>query len=85
MISTSDGYLVAASGKSLLLGEDAVGTQQFILLEKSGKQTGQFDAPHLMYLNGMVRLNSETILAVDSFAGMIWKVDTKTQKINSWI
>jgi hypothetical protein len=85
LISTSDGYLVATSGKSLLLGEDVVGTQQFILLDKSGKQTGQFDAPQVMYLNGMVRLNSETILAVDSLAGMIWKVDTKTQKISSWI
>jgi hypothetical protein len=36
LISTSDGYLVAASGKSLLLGEDVVKTQQFILLDKSG-------------------------------------------------
>ncbi len=85
LISTSDGYLVATSGKSLLLGEDVVGTQQFILLDKSGKQTGQFDAPQVMYLNGMVRLNTETILAVDSLAGMIWKVDTKTQEISSWI
>jgi sugar lactone lactonase YvrE len=85
LISTSDGYLVSASGKSLLLGEDVVGTQQFVLLDKSGKQIGQFDAPQIMYLNGMVRLNSETILAVDSLAGMIWKVDTKTQKISPWI
>lgn len=85
LISTSDGYLVAASGKSLLLGEDVAGTQQFILLDKRGNQTGQFDAPQVMYLNGMVRLNSETILAVDSLAGMIWKVNTKTQKMSPWI
>ena len=85
LISTNDGYLVAASGKSLLLGEDVVKTQQFLLLDKSGKQIGQFDAPQVMYLNGMVRLNNETVLAVDSLAGTIWKVDTKTQKITPWI
>lgn len=85
LISTEDGYLVAASGKSLLLGEDVVKTQQFILLDKKGKQVGQFDAPEVMYLNGMVRLNSETILAVDSLSGNIWKVNLKTQKISSWI
>jgi len=85
LISTNDGYLVAASGKSLLLGENVVGTQQFILLDKDGKQTGQFDAPQVMYLNGMARLNSETILAVDSLAGIIWEVDTTTQKISPWI
>jgi len=85
LISTDNGYLVAASGRSVLLGEDVVGTQQFILLDKSGKQTGQFEAPQIMYLNGMVRLNSEIILAADSLSGNIWQVNPKTQKITSWI
>jgi len=85
VISIDDGYLVAASGKSLLLGENVVGTQQFILLDKNGKQTGNFDSPQVMYLNGMVRLNNEIILAVDSLSGNIWQVNPKTQKITSWI
>lgn len=85
LISIEDGYLVAASAKSLLLGEDVVKTQQFILLDKKGKHVGQFDAPEVMYLNGMVRLNSEIILAVDSLSGNIWKINPKTQKISSWI
>ncbi len=85
LISTDDGYLVSASGKSFLLGENVVGTQQFILLDKTGKQTGKFEAPQVMYLNGMVRLNSEIILVADSISGTIWKVNPKTQKITSWI
>jgi len=85
VISIDDGYLVAASGKSLLLGENVIGTQQFILVDKNGKQTGKFDAPQVMYLNGMVRLNNETILAADSLSGNIWQINPKTQKITSWI
>ncbi|QHJ10497.1 hypothetical protein FX988_00711 [Paraglaciecola mesophila] len=85
LISIDGGYLVAASGKSLLLGENVVGSQQFILLDKNGKQTGQFDAPQVMYLNGMVRLGNNVILAVDSLSGNIWQVNPKTQEISSWI
>lgn len=85
LISIDNGYLVAASGKSLLLGEDVVGTQQFVLLDKNGKQTGQFYAPQVKYLNGMVRLNSDVILAVDSLSGNIWQVNPTTQEISSWI
>lgn len=85
LVSTNEGYLVAASGKSLLLGENVIGTQQFILLNKSGKQVGQFNAPQIMYLNGMVRLNNDTILVADSLAGTIWQIDAKTQDISPWI
>jgi len=85
LISTDNGYLVAASGKSLLLGENVVGTQQFIQLDKNGKQIGQFEAPQVMYLNGMVRLNDELILAADSLSGNIWLVNPKTQEVTSWI
>jgi len=85
LVSLDEGYLVAASGKSLLLGEDVIETQQFILLDKNGNQTGQFDAPEIRYLNGMVRLNNEAILAADSLSGNIWKVNPKTQEVTSWI
>ena len=38
-----------------------------------------------MYLNGMVRLNNEVILAADSLSGNIWQVNPKTQEITSWM
>jgi len=85
LVSTDDGYLVAASGKSLLLGEDVIGTQQFLLLDKSGNEIGQFDAPQINYLNGMMRLNADTILAADSLSGNIWQINPETQEITSWI
>lgn len=85
LISIDNGYLVAASGKSLLLGENVVETQQFILLDKQGKQTGQFAAPQIKYLNGMTRLNDDIILVADSLSGNIWQVNPNTQEITSWI
>ncbi len=85
LISIDEGYLVAASGKSLLLGEDVIGTQQFLVLDKSGVQIGQFDAPQAMFLNGMVRLNDDAILVADSLSGNIWQVNHKSQEITSWI
>jgi len=84
LISTDDGYLVAASGKSLLLGEDVTKTQQFLTLDRNGNEIGQFDAPQIMYLNGMVRLNANVILAADSLSGNIWQINPKSQEISSW-
>jgi len=55
------------------------------LLDKNGKQTGQFDAPQAMFLNGLVRLDDSTVLVADSIAGTIWKVDVQSQKIDLWL
>jgi len=85
IISTPDGYLVTANGKSVLLGEDASQSQQLLLLNEKGKQIGKFDAPQARALNGMVRLDNDTILAADSAAGTIWKVDVEKQEITLWI
>jgi len=85
LISTTDGYLVTASGRSLLAGEDSSKFQQILLLDKSGKEIGQFDVPHARALNGLVQLNDGTFLAADSVAGTIWKVDSKAQKVTAWL
>jgi len=85
LISTKEGYLVTASGKSLLAGEDPVGSQKLLLLDKTGKQVDQFNVPDAMFLNGMVRLENGTILAADSIAGTIWKVDKETRSISPWL
>jgi len=85
LISTAEGYLVTAHGTSLLTGQDVSKSQQLILLDKTGKQTGQFDAPEAMLLNGMVRLNNGAILVADSLAGTIWQVDVKAKKLTPWL
>jgi len=38
-----------------------------------------------MFLNGMVRLNADAILAADSLSGNIWQINPKTEEISSWI
>ena len=85
IISTAEGYLVAASGKSLLAGEDVTGTQQFLLLDKSGTEVDKFAAPQALYLNGMVRLDEDTVLVADSLAETIWEMNTSSLTVAPWI
>jgi len=85
IISTNDGYLVTASSKSILAGEDTSKSQQFLLLDKNGIETGRIDVPQARALNGMVRLDNRTVLAADSAAGMIWAVDVKNQAVTPWL
>jgi len=85
IISIPDGYLVTANGKSILLGEDASNSQQFLLLDESGKETGRINVPQARALNGMVRLDNRTVLAADSAAGTIWAVDIKAETVTPWL
>jgi len=85
LISMADGYLVTANRNSLLLGEDTTEAQQFLLLDRNGNQTGQFDAPQARALNGLVQLDNGTFLAADSVAGTIWRVDPDTQNVSPWL
>jgi len=85
IISIPEGYLVTANSKSLLLGEDTKDAQQILLLDKNGNQTGQFNTPQAMALNGLVQLDNGTILAADSLAGTIWEIDIKAKKITTWL
>jgi len=85
IISIPDGYLITANGKSILLGEDTSKSQQFLLLDKNGIETGRIDAPQARALNGMAQLDDRTILAADSVAGTIWKIDVEKQVITPWL
>jgi len=38
-----------------------------------------------MALNGMVALNDGSVLVADSLTGTIWKVDSKRQRVRSWL
>ena len=85
IISTDDGYLVAAHGKSLLKDATFMDSMQFVTLDHKGKQTGQFAAPKAMSLNGMVMLKNGQVLAADSVGGTIWAVDAKKKTVMPWI
>ena len=85
IITTDDGYLVAAHGKSFLTNKTFMDSMQFVTLDHNGKQTGQFDAPKAMSLNGMMKLKNSQILAADSVSGTIWAVDAKEKTVTPWI
>lgn len=84
LISIEGGYLVTAQSKNFMSGEPN-NTQQFLLLDHNGNQTGQFDAPTALFLNGMVQLDNGDILVADSVAGAIWKVDLAAQSLELWL
>lgn len=85
IIALNDGYLVSAHGLPFTSGPGFVETQQFLLLDKSGKETGGFKAPDARFLNGMVRHTGQTVLVADSIAATIWRVDPKAQSIKPWL
>ena len=85
IISTDDGYLVAAHGKSFLEDSSFTDSMQFITLDSEGNQTGQFAAPDAKALNGMVKLENGQYLAADSIAGTIWSVDVKNETVSPWL
>jgi len=85
IITIPGGYLVTASGKSILLGEDTSDSQQFLLLDRNGNETGRIDVPQARALNGMVRLDENTVLAADSVIGTIWAVDLKARTVTPWL
>jgi len=85
IITTAEGYVVAAHGKSFIAGDDFVNAQEFLILDQDGQQVGQFDAPDARALNGMVWLDDTTLLAADSLASTIWKVDHNAGSIEPWL
>jgi hypothetical protein len=85
IISLKDGYIVSAHGLPFTSGPGFVETQQFLLLDKSGKETGGFKASNARFLNGMVRHTGQTVLVADSIAATIWQVDPKDQSIRPWL
>jgi len=84
LISIADGYLVNVQTVNFMSGEPG-NVNKFLLLDKSGKEVGEFDATGSAFLNGMVRLENGDILVADSFAATIWKVDINAQKLTPWL
>jgi len=86
IISDGDGYIVAAQGKNFIGGDPTfVQTNQFLMLDKSGKEIGKIAAPEALFLNGMVRLANGDLLVADSVSAAILKVDVKAQKVTPWL
>lgn len=74
-----------AGRQPFVSGPSFVETQQLLLLDLKGRETGSFKAPEARFLNGMVRHVGGTVLVADSIAGTIWQVDPRTRSMKSWI
>lgn len=85
ILAIDGGFLVAAHGQPFISGPAFVETQQFLLLDRDGKETASFKAPDARFLNGMVRHSAGTLLAADSIAGRIWRVDPKARAVTTWL
>jgi len=86
IISNNDGFIVAAQGKNFIGGDpNFVKTNQFLILDKQGKEVGKFAAPEILFVNGMTRLKNGDLLVADSIGGAIWKVDIEGQKVVPWL
>jgi hypothetical protein len=85
ILAIGDGFLVSAHGKPFVSGPGFVETQQFLLLDREGREIGSFPAPDARFLNGMVRHTGGTVLIADSIAATIWQVDPKARSMRPWL
>lgn len=85
ILAIEGGFIVAAHGQPFVSGPAFVETQIFLLLDRDGRETGSFRAPEARFLNGMVRHGGDDVLAADSIAGTIWRVNTKSRTITPWL
>lgn len=85
ILAIDDGFLVAAHGQPFVSGPAFAETQQFLLLDKNGRETASFKASQARFLNGMVRHGGDDLLVADSIAGTIWRVNAKSRTITSWL
>jgi hypothetical protein len=85
ILAIDRGFIVAAHGQPFVSGPAFVQTQQFLLLDKDGRETGSFKAPDARFLNGMVSHTGGTILVADSIAATIWQVDPQARTLYAWM
>jgi hypothetical protein len=79
------GWLVAVHGAAFTEGPGFVETQGFLVLDAAGAVLRRIPAPQARFLNGMAALDDGTVLAADSIAGVIWRLDPATGALAPWL
>jgi hypothetical protein len=85
ILAVPDGFIVSAHGRSFTDGEAFTRTNRVLLLDRRGRVRRAADAPEARFLNGLARLPGGTVLAADSIAGTIWRVDPATGALKPWL
>jgi streptogramin lyase len=83
--AVNGGYLVTAHGMPFTAGQEFTKTQQVMLLDEQGKEIGNLPAPQALFLNGVMRLDDNIVLAADSLAATIWRIDVSARTITPWL
>lgn len=77
--------IVTAHGRSFLDGPAFATTQQFLVLDLRGRVVRRVDAPDARFLNGLVQIGPDAILAADSAAGRIWRFTPSNGALTPWL
>jgi sugar lactone lactonase YvrE len=84
VLSRAGDVIVSAHGAPFTRGPAFTGTNMMLVLDRSGRVIRRTAAPDALFLNGLVELSPDIILAADSLAGRIWAYDPGRGAIVSW-
>ena len=79
------GLLVNQDGSAFVSGWVKGSEPAVFAIDASGKSEVFAKLEQDMFPNGMLRLNAKDILVVDSYKGVIWRIDTKTKQVSTWL
>ena len=85
IVRHKSGYIVSAHGSPFTSGPAFTQQQQVLVLSADGKVTSSFPAPDARFLNGLVTHTGGAVLAADSIAGVIWRIDQATRTVTPWL
>lgn len=85
VLARAKDVIVTAHGKSFAEGPAFTKTNQFLILDRTGKLKKRIPAPDALFLNGMVELSPTVILAADSLGQKIWAFNPTTCQITEWL
>lgn len=85
VLARANDIIVTAHGRPFTDGPAFTATNEFLLLDRQGKVKRAIGVPDARFLNGMVALDDDTILAADSIAGKIWALTPSTGKVREWL
>lgn len=85
VLARANDIIVSAHGKPFTAGAAFTATNQILVLDRRGKVTRQVALPDALFLNGLVEIAPDAILAADSLAGKIWRFNPVTGSVEPWL
>jgi sugar lactone lactonase YvrE len=77
--------ILSAHGVPFSEGPAFTATNQILVLSPDGSVQTRTEAPDALFLNGLVDVAPDVVLAADSLAGRIWRFDAATGALGVWL